>query len=103
FEMFVFDALPFASNPLILETTRLRDFSPVKNAEGVDSPDSCRADQEKLFAGWLASVGARAPDREPGAMRLEVSPLYATDEETFSESWARRPVEVDPEAGAYIE
>jgi UDP-N-acetylglucosamine/UDP-N-acetylgalactosamine diphosphorylase len=38
FEMFVFDALPLAYNPLVIETLRADDFSPVKNAEGVDSP-----------------------------------------------------------------
>ncbi|MDV7394983.1 UTP--glucose-1-phosphate uridylyltransferase, partial [Arthrospira platensis SPKY1] len=38
FEMFVFDALPLAKNPVIIETDRADDFSPIKNAEGTDSP-----------------------------------------------------------------
>lgn len=103
FEMFVFDALPFASNPLVLETTRLRDFSPVKNAEGVDSPATCRADQEKLFAEWLTSVGASVPERAPGEMQLEVSPLFATDEESFAEAWSKRPRAADGQEYLYIE
>jgi hypothetical protein len=41
FEMFVFDALPYAARPLVIETLRADDFSPVKNAEGVDSPQTC--------------------------------------------------------------
>src|SRR5690606_6714748 len=32
FERFVFDALPFAKNPVVIESDRADDFSPVKNA-----------------------------------------------------------------------
>ncbi len=53
FEMFVFDALPFARNPVVIETRRADDFSPVKNAEGLDSPQTCRDDQLRQFARWL--------------------------------------------------
>ncbi|HEX3731231.1 MAG TPA: UDPGP type 1 family protein, partial [Opitutaceae bacterium] len=53
FEMFVFDAIPFARNPLVIETRRRDDFSPVKNAEGLDSPRTCREDQLRQFARWL--------------------------------------------------
>ncbi|MEM0970836.1 MAG: UDPGP type 1 family protein, partial [Verrucomicrobiota bacterium] len=49
FEMFVFDALPFAANPLVIETAREDDFSPVKNAEGIDSPSSAKADQLRQY------------------------------------------------------
>ena len=44
FELFVFDALPLAKNPVIVEASRREEFSPVTNAEGVDSPESCRED-----------------------------------------------------------
>jgi hypothetical protein len=33
FELFVFDALPFARDPVVIETLRADDFSPVKNAD----------------------------------------------------------------------
>jgi UDP-N-acetylglucosamine/UDP-N-acetylgalactosamine diphosphorylase len=58
FEMFVFDALPFAANSIVIETARADDFSPVKNAEGVDSPQTCRDDQLRQFARWLKAAGA---------------------------------------------
>jgi UDP-N-acetylglucosamine/UDP-N-acetylgalactosamine diphosphorylase len=85
FEMFVFDALPSARNPVVVETSRADDFSPVKNAEGVDSPASCRADQVSQFARWLRMAGAPVPPE----ISLEVSPLFGYDEDSFMESWSR--------------
>lgn len=57
FETFVFDALPLAKNPLILEADRLEEFSPVKNRTGVDSLESSQADQVKRAKRWLANAG----------------------------------------------
>jgi len=57
FETFVFDALPLAKNPLILEADRLEEFSPVKNMTGVDSLESSQADQIKRAKRWLANAG----------------------------------------------
>ncbi|HEY1765796.1 MAG TPA: UDPGP type 1 family protein [Opitutaceae bacterium] len=91
FEMFVFDALPSAGRPVVIETARSEDFSPVKNAEGVDSPATCRDDQLRLFARWLRAAGAElAVDSKgvPGFL-LEVSPLFGYDQDTFMESWTR--------------
>jgi UDP-N-acetylglucosamine/UDP-N-acetylgalactosamine diphosphorylase len=84
FEMFVFDALPSARNPVVVETARADDFSPVKNAEGVDSPASCRADQVAQFGRWLAMAGAQVPEQ----IAVEVSPLFGYDEDSFMESWS---------------
>lgn len=91
FELFVFDALPFAKNPLVIETKRAGDFSPVKNATGVDSAQTCRDDQLRQFARWLKAAGAELPTDRTGlpAIALEVSPLFATDEQSFAESWAK--------------
>lgn len=100
FEMFVFDAIPFSKRPLILETTRLGDFSPVKNAEGVDSPATCKADQIKLFAGWLGAAGVEVP---PGFVgNLEISPLFGWDEASFLQSWKRSPQALDFGRDVYI-
>src|SRR5690606_26146169 len=77
FEMFVFDALPFAKNPMVIETRRADDFSPVKNAEGVDSPKTCRDDQLRQFARWLKANGAQVATDASGLpdVAIEVSPL----------------------------
>ncbi len=105
FEMFVFDALPFAGEPMIIETTRLGDFSPVKNAEGVDSAESCRADQQRLFAQWLMQKGVEVESDELGVPinKIEISPLFGYNYESFAESWERRGPEFDLSKEAYIE
>ncbi len=89
FEMFVFDALPFANNPLVIETLRANDFSPVKNAEGVDSPKTCREDQLRQFARWVNANGGNLATDATGlpAVNFEVSPLFGYDEDSFADAW----------------
>jgi len=91
FELFVFDALPSAGNQVVIETDRADDFSPVKNAEGVDSPATCRADQLRQFARWLRKAGAAVPADSTGLpeFALEISPLFGYDEDSFIDSWSR--------------
>ncbi len=105
FEMFVFDALPFARNSVVIETARADDFSPVKNAEGVDSPKTCREDQMRQFARWLKGAGAAVETDATGLPKVavEISPLFGYDAETFTERWqsfSPRPVVTD---GLYLE
>jgi UDP-N-acetylglucosamine/UDP-N-acetylgalactosamine diphosphorylase len=79
-EQFVFDAIPLAKNAIVMETDRAEEFSPVKNAEGVDSPATCRRDQIRRAGRWLREAGVNVPtgaDGEPD-VTLEISPLYAT-------------------------
>src|SRR5690606_24221388 len=67
-EKFVFDALPMAEQSMILETDRVEEFAPIKNARGVDSVESSRVIQTERAARWLASRGIeipRKPDGEP--------------------------------------
>ena len=86
--MFVFDALPSARNPVVVETARADDFSPVKNAEGVDSPATCRG--RPGARSFPAGVGWAWPGRRvPAQIALEVSPLFGYDEDSFMESWSR--------------
>lgn len=89
FEMFVFDALPFARNPVIIETERADDFSPVKNAEGVDSPRTCRDDQLRQFARWAQAAGIDLKTDETGLppFAFEVSPLFADTSTRFKKAW----------------
>ena len=62
FETFVFDALPLAKNPLILEADRLEEFSPVKNMTGVDSLESSQSDQIKRAKKWLSYTNITFPE-----------------------------------------
>lgn len=79
-ERFVFDAIPLAAGSIVLETDRVEEFAPVKNKDGVDSIDSCRALQTERAARWLESVGVRIPRRDDGTpdCTIEISPLTAT-------------------------
>jgi UDP-N-acetylglucosamine/UDP-N-acetylgalactosamine diphosphorylase len=43
FETFLFDALPLATRAVVLEVDRAKEFAPVKNRTGADSPDTARA------------------------------------------------------------
>ena len=81
-EQFVFDAIPLARNAIVYETAREEEFSPVKNAEGADSPATCRRDQIRRAARWLMEAGVKIPMEggEPAAV-LEISPLFANSAE----------------------
>jgi UDP-N-acetylglucosamine/UDP-N-acetylgalactosamine diphosphorylase len=105
FEMFVFDALPFAKNPVIIETLRADDFSPVKNAEGVDSPQTCRDDQLRQFARWLKANGATVNTDKTGKpdVTLEVSPLFGYDEDSFADAWCKLATKPAIKHGLYLE
>ena len=104
FELFVFDALPFARNPLVIETSRADDFSPVKNAEGADSPQTCRDDQLRQFARWLAAHGVAVETDATGlpAAEIEISPLFGYDEESFAEAWKKLSPKPPVSAGLYL-
>ena len=89
FEMFVFDALPLAKNAVIIEAARAEDFSPVKNAEGVDSPQSCAEDQRRMFGGWLKAAGVEIQTDSTGLPEtvFEISPRFAADKADFVAQW----------------
>jgi UDP-N-acetylglucosamine/UDP-N-acetylgalactosamine diphosphorylase len=104
FEMFVFDALPFANNPVVIETLRQNDFSPVKNAEGVDSPQTSRDDQLRQYARWFQANGAALKADETGlpAAVMEVSPLFGYDEDSFADSWRKLETKPVVRDGLYL-
>jgi UDP-N-acetylglucosamine/UDP-N-acetylgalactosamine diphosphorylase len=85
FEMFIFDALLFSSRAVAVETAREDEFSPVKNASGVDSPDTAKRDMSRLYAKWLASVGVDVPAGSDGypLHPIEISPLIADGPEVL--------------------
>ncbi|NLG44243.1 MAG: UDPGP type 1 family protein [Phycisphaerae bacterium] len=80
-EMFIFDAIPLARNPLVLYTPREEEFSPVKNATGVDSAATARRDLVRRAARWLEQCGYRVPRDTHGEpdLPLEISPAVALD------------------------
>ena len=79
FETFVFDALPLAKNPLILEADRLEEFSPVKNMKGVDSLESSQSDQTKRAKRWLLHANITVPE----SSTIELCPLSYPSELTI--------------------
>jgi UDP-N-acetylglucosamine/UDP-N-acetylgalactosamine diphosphorylase len=81
-EQFVFDAIPLAKNAIVYTTDRAEEFSPVKNAQGVDSPATSQRDQIRRAARWLGDAGVEVPikNNEPDAT-IEISPLLAISAE----------------------
>ena len=85
FETFVFDALPFAKTALNFEVRREHEFAPVKNAEGIDSVQSCRQLLTNYFCEWLAAAGVSVPvagmctGEDAWKPVVEISPLYSLD------------------------
>lgn len=90
FETFIFDALARTKSSVVLEVDRGREFSPIKNHSGGDSPASCRADMTALFGSFLEAAGQELPRDATGAiLPIEIDPRIAEDLETFLE---RRPL-----------
>ncbi len=80
-ETLVFDALPLARSPLLLEVDRAEEFSPVKNTTGVDSLETAKRDQVARACRWLESAGVsvpRKPDGQPD-VTIAISPAFALD------------------------
>jgi UDP-N-acetylglucosamine/UDP-N-acetylgalactosamine diphosphorylase len=91
FERFIFDALPLATTALIVEGNREREFNPVKNAEGNDSPATSRAALSRIGKEWLATAGHSLPD----TATVEISPLTALDADELISRLADGRVTVD--------
>ena len=81
FEKFIFDALADAKVCPCVAFDREEEFSPVKNAEGADSPATCRADLSRKWARWLLAAGVPVPldGRGYPLRRIEIDPAFAHD------------------------
>jgi UDP-N-acetylglucosamine/UDP-N-acetylgalactosamine diphosphorylase len=81
-EQFVFDAIPLAKNAIVYSTDRAEEFSPVKNAEGANSPATTRRDQIRRAARWLKEAGVQVPMQNGNIdATIEISPLFALSAE----------------------
>ena len=75
FEKFIFDILPNAKTAAFMAFEQKNEFSPVKNAEGSDSPATCKADLQAKWRRWFAEIGVTIPATLP----VEIDPAYAVD------------------------
>ena len=75
FEKFIFDILPNARRAAFLAFEQQNEFSPVKNAEGADSPATCKQDMQAKWRRWFAELGVTLPATLP----IEIDPAYAVD------------------------
>lgn len=81
YERFLFDVFPHARDLTVVEVLRDREYAPVKNAEGFDTPDTSRIAIEAEYRRWFREAG-----REPPAGLLELSPLDALGPEDLRTS-----------------
>jgi len=94
FETFVFDALGATDSSVTLEVQRRHEFSPVKNASGLDSPATCKADLAHHFAELAEAAGHAVPPLgTDGVPRIEIDPRHAETPEELR-ARAARPVVV---------
>ncbi len=75
FEKFIFDVIPDAKSLASLAFDRTQEFSPVKNAEGNDSPATTKRDLQAKWRKWCTEAGIVIPEDMP----LEIDPAYALD------------------------
>ena len=81
FESFVFDALQDVQRSVSIEVERGKEFSPLKNSEGENSPQTVHHDLKNTWGRWLESAGFNVPRNEKGQIipDIEISPLFALD------------------------
>ncbi|MDZ4658289.1 MAG: UTP--glucose-1-phosphate uridylyltransferase [Bythopirellula sp.] len=77
FERFIFDLLPQAARPLVVEYREPDCLAPLKNASGaaVDTPEYVRTMLLAMHRRWLEAAGAKLAD----GIDVEISPLFALD------------------------
>ena len=80
YETFIFDTLPLASRPLVVESDRAEEFAPIKNAEGSDSVQTSQMAQSVRAAKWLSHSGVQIAQDASGqpAAQIEIRSSSAT-------------------------
>ena len=77
FERFIFDLLPHARRPIVIEYAEQEAFAPLKNAPGAakDTPEYVQRLLLEQHRRWLTAAGAEVAD----GVAVEISPLVALD------------------------
>ena len=83
FERFIFDLLPAAKQPIVVEYAEEDCFAPLKNAPGApkDTAEYVQGMMLDQFRRWLTTAGATVGE----GVKVELSPLFALDEEGTQE------------------
>lgn len=81
FEMFIFDAIPFAERVACMETERDEEYAPLKNKEGAHSPEEVKKAISDLGKKYLKQAGINLDEDTV----VEISPLFAADMEEIKE------------------
>jgi len=102
-ESFVFDALLLASKSIILQTIRSEEFSPVKNATGIDSAETAREMMISRAANWLESAGVTVPKKPDGSPDcvIEIAPGFALTKDDIKKKINQIP-EINPKDEIYL-
>ncbi len=103
-ETFIFDALPMASNSIILETDKEQEFAPLKNAQGLNNPDNVRKRMVARCAQWLESAGVPVPRNPDGSANatLEIAPSFALCKDDLKEKTNQIP-KINPGDNLYLQ
>lgn len=97
FERFIFDVIPYSRKSLVVETSREREFNPVKNAVGTNSPEHVRRTLSDQFRHWVRDVTGPLPED----VMVEVSPLFAVDEGVWETRKGSNPRPERHKSGLY--
>ncbi|HEX4414500.1 MAG TPA: UDPGP type 1 family protein [Lacipirellulaceae bacterium] len=92
FERFIFDLLPHAKNPLVVEFEEREVFAPLKNAPGAerDTHEYVQRHIVEQHRRWLEAAGTRVAE----GVNVEISPLWGLDAEGVA-SRSDRPSQID--------
>jgi UDP-N-acetylglucosamine/UDP-N-acetylgalactosamine diphosphorylase len=89
FERFIFDLLPHAKNPFVVEYAEAEVFAPLKNAPGAsrDTPEYVHQFMIAQHRKWLEAAGTQVAK----GVAVEISPLWALDAEAVAARPDRPP------------
>ncbi len=83
FEKFIFDLLPAAERPIVVEYAEEECFAPLKNAAGAEK-DTAEYVQRMMLAqhrSWLEAAGVNVA----AGVDIEISPLFALDDKEVAQ------------------